>query len=57
MKKQKLNDKEATEVAVNVAIKFLTLEQLRLVLEFIALLPGEGKGEIHPKNGDQTKDS
>ena len=39
------------------SIKVLNGTQLDQVLEFIALMPGEGKGEIHPRNGGTETDS
>lgn len=57
MSKEKLTPKQAMEKAITEAVKYLTAEQCRQVLEFIALLPGEGKGEIYPKKGGTETDS
>jgi hypothetical protein len=53
----KKEQKEKIVKAVVDALQFLSVEQCKKVLEFIALMPGEGKGEVFPKNGDQEKDS
>jgi hypothetical protein len=35
---------------INESVKKLNMEQIDKVLEFIATMPGEGKGEIYPKD-------
>jgi SAM-dependent MidA family methyltransferase len=42
---------------INDSVKKLTAAQCDEVLAFMVDMPGEGKGEIYPKNGDQEKDS